>query len=206
MPNLEDENQLSNIYYKYRTIDNYKYFVDILLYNRLFASNYQKMNDPMEGIYYTNRDLLSQDAKNKILQEKGDIKFCCLAKRPNNMLMWSHYANGHSGIALGVRVNKNNNNIEKIEYYSDHTFIDNYSERTARDILCRKLEYWRYEQEIRIFPKTTSNYISCKIEEIILGRKILEENEALIRDMVRKIDDNIRVIKEVEVQYIDPED
>ncbi|WP_294249514.1 DUF2971 domain-containing protein [uncultured Chryseobacterium sp.] len=203
MLNIEDENQWSPIYYKYRTIDNYKYFVDILLYKRLFASTYKNMNDPMEGIYYTNRAFLSQDAKNKILQEKGDIKFCCLAKRPNNMLMWSHYANGHSGIALGVRINKRDNDIQNIEYFSDHTFIDNHNEKTARDILSRKLEYWKYEQEIRIFPKISSDYIVCRIEEIILGRKISKENENLIRDMVRKIDDSIRVIKEVDVHYFD---
>lgn len=195
-----ETSDLSRKYYKYRTIDNYKYFTDIILYNRLFATTYKKMNDPMEGYYYTNDYALNAEIRNRILSEKGDVNFCCLAKRPNNMLMWSHYANGHTGIAIGVKVSKNNNYIQQLEYFNDLTFIDRYDHSTVRQILSRKLIYWEYEEECRIFPKNGQNFIECKIEDIILGRKILEEDEKLIRDLVNKIDNTINVVNELELR------
>lgn len=196
-------NDLSMKYYKYRTIDNYKYFTDIILYNRLFATTYKKMNDPMEGYYYTNNYALAPEFRTRILSEKGDVNFCCLAKRPNNMLMWSHYANGHTGIAIGVKVSKKDNYIKQLEYFDDLTFIDRYDESIVRQILSQKLIYWEYEEEYRIFPKSNDKFIECKIEDIILGRKISEEDERLIRDLVNKIDTTINVINESQVEYFE---
>lgn len=196
-----ETNDLSIKYYKYRTIDNYKYFTDIILYNRLFATTYNKMNDPMEGYYYTNNTVLNTEVRNKIFSEKGGVNFCCLAKRPNNMLMWSHYANGHTGIAIGVKISKQDNYIKQLEYFNDLTFIDRYDESTVRQILSQKLKYWEYEEEYRIFPKNNNKFIECKIEDIILGRKILSEDERLIRDLVNKIDHTINVVNEEQVQY-----
>ncbi len=39
------------MFYKYRGIKEFRYFVDIILNKRLFAAPYFDLNDPMEGHY-----------------------------------------------------------------------------------------------------------------------------------------------------------
>lgn len=41
-------------YYKFRSLQNLKRFIDIILNERLYASRYNELNDPMEGVYLTN--------------------------------------------------------------------------------------------------------------------------------------------------------
>ena len=39
------------ILYKYRALEPFRFFVDILLNKRFFAARYSDLNDPMEGQY-----------------------------------------------------------------------------------------------------------------------------------------------------------
>ena len=41
-------------YYKFRSLNNIRYFLDILVNNRLYAARYDELNDPMEGAYLIN--------------------------------------------------------------------------------------------------------------------------------------------------------
>ena len=41
-------------YYKFRSLDNIRHFLDILVNNRLYAARYDELNDPMEGAYLIN--------------------------------------------------------------------------------------------------------------------------------------------------------
>ncbi len=43
--------------YKYRNIKSFEFFCDILINSRLYAAEYSKLNDPMEGIYRTDGTL-----------------------------------------------------------------------------------------------------------------------------------------------------
>jgi len=52
--------------YKYGSLNNFKYFVDIILNNRPYASPYFDLNDPMEGYYsYPNGKYSVEFKKNK---------------------------------------------------------------------------------------------------------------------------------------------
>jgi len=39
------------ILYKYRSLEQFEYVLDILLNERLYCSYYKDLNDPLEGIY-----------------------------------------------------------------------------------------------------------------------------------------------------------
>jgi len=41
------------IYYKYRSLSNFKNFVDIIINQKLYAANCSNMNDAMGGVYYS---------------------------------------------------------------------------------------------------------------------------------------------------------
>lgn len=107
---------MNEIFYKYRSLDNFKNFVDIILKNRLYAAKYKDMNDPMEGQYYYRTGELNRDIRNKLLEEKGELRLCSLSQVKNNQLMWSHYTNGHRGVAVGLRITDTNCTIRPIQY------------------------------------------------------------------------------------------
>ena len=82
---------MSTRLYKYRDLSNFRYLVDIFLNNRLYASSYKNMNDPMEGMYRYHWDWDKEDTFdfliNEISKEKQKIGICCLSEVSNNELM-----------------------------------------------------------------------------------------------------------------------
>jgi hypothetical protein len=88
--------------YKYRSLTNFKSFVDIILRNRLYASLYKEMNDPMEGQYYYRQGEYDPRTLRTIRDEKQNLRVCSLSRNNHHELMWSHYADGQRGVAIGV--------------------------------------------------------------------------------------------------------
>jgi len=186
---------MTKILYKYRDLDNFKYFVDILLNNRLYAAKYKDLNDPMEGHYYNINGRLNRDIRDKLLEEKGEFRLCSLSKIKDNQLMWSHYAKGHRGVAIGLRVNENQFKVKPIQYDGLTSICnEDYNHQTAIDILSHKLEVWNYEEEVRVFVKD-KNFIDVCIEEVITGVNITESDFNLVDQLVKKINRSIRIIK-----------
>ena len=181
---------MTNILYKYRDLNNFKFIVDILINNRLYAAKYSELNDPMEGIYYYN-GLLTNEQRNRIFAEKGQERICSLSRVNNNFLMWSHYADGHKGIVLGIKVIDNNCVISPIQY-DELLHINNIENQTAIDILSHKHYNWSYEQEIRVFKRR--EFVKIKIEEIIFGRRTTNENKELLTRLVQRINPGINII------------
>ena len=89
------------ILYKYRSLGNYKYFIDIIVNNRLFAADYKSLNDPMEGMYYYRDGVVDVQTRNFIFNNKQKIKIGSLSMSSDNVVMWTHYANGHKGVVIG---------------------------------------------------------------------------------------------------------
>jgi len=44
-------NLVNEHYYKFRSLWNLKYFIDIITNERLYAARYDELNDPMEGAF-----------------------------------------------------------------------------------------------------------------------------------------------------------
>jgi len=178
--------EMSEMLYKYRSLENFKYFVDIILNNRLHASLYKNLNDPMEGMYY----LLTKDYEktivDKLREEKGKFKICSLSRKNNDELMWSHYADGQRGVAIGVKIDKTKYDIQRIKYHGfPNIHSDDLTNQTAQEILCNKLEAWNYEQEERVFVRNT-HFVKVHIVEIIMGRRMSEMDVKFIKLLIPK--------------------
>jgi len=187
---------MSKILYKYRSLDNFKNFVDIILKNRLYASLYRELNDPMEGQYYYRTGELENTIREKLLQEKGNIRLCSLSRTNNNELMWSHYANGQRGVAIGVKINTGVYEVKPIQYNGLAVIrSQDFSNQTVTEILSHKLEVWNYEQEERVFVYNNKTYIEVRVEEIITGRSMSNYDYSLLRDLIEKINPSIHIIR-----------
>lgn len=186
---------MTELLYKYRSLDNFKNFIDIIINNRLYAAKYDDLNDPMEGHYLYKDGILDENMRNKIYDSKQMLRLCSLAKTSDNFLMWSHYSNGHKGVAIGVRINEKEFDVKDIEYLPNLRYFENTNFLDAITILSSKINLWEYEQEVRAFTKDGTNFINVIVEEIHIGSKMSNQDYSLIQKLVNKINPNIRIIR-----------
>ena len=86
----------------------------------------------------------------------------CLSATRDHPLLWSHYANNHTGVC--IRFDHKANPFfgsAKVMYDEDfptvtYPLVDNFSELTQKSILT-KADYWSYEEEYRLFSVRMEN-------------------------------------------------
>ena len=93
-------------YYKYRSLSNLRFFLDILIYKRLYMASYSELNDPMEGAFVITGDHRNIDNSwlEILRSEKNDLRICSLSRSFNNILMWAHYADSNNGCCIECEV------------------------------------------------------------------------------------------------------
>ena len=181
--------------YKYRGIQNFRFFVDIIMKNRLYTAKYVDLNDPMEGQYYYNKGELDKSMLRKISSDKGELRLCSLSRKRDNELMWSHYSEGHRGVAIGLTVDSNKFDVRPIQYTGIHYLNGKQIEHdTPREILSHKLNVWSYEEEERVFV-TDKFYVDIGVKELITGRAMSNKDFSFIKEVVEKVNPSIKIIK-----------
>lgn len=183
--------------YKYRGIQGFRFFTDIILKQRLYAAPYFDLNDPMEGRYLYSQSgaSIDEDMRRLLKGEKEKIRICSLSRDPNNELMWSHYAEGHKGVAIGVEVNRSKYEVRPIEYNGLHQVgLHNFHSGSAIDVLSHKLDVWQYEEEERVFVRNNKQYVNVKVKQVICGSRMSTQDKGFITDLIEKLDPNIEII------------
>lgn len=85
----------------------------------------------------------------------------CFTEKPNNLLMWAHYASSHTGFVIefdpknnffhkGRSLKDEYGHLRKVDYLDEIPKIDPISNDIAKHYLVKSKE-WEYEQEWRIF-------------------------------------------------------
>ena len=182
-----------NLLYKYRSIENFRFFADIILKQRLFAALYSDLNDPMEGRYlYHGSQSMDKDVERILNGKKNKVRIVSLSRNQDNELMWAHYANGHRGVAVGVEVNKAHYDVRPIIYDGILSFGTAGWSTKAEDILMHKNEIWSYEEEERIFI-TNGEFANVRIREVVCGRKMSNQDFGFIRELVDRLSTDVLV-------------
>lgn len=185
-------------YFKYRDLTNIERFIDILLRKRLYMSTYSKLNDPMEGVFLYDDNTRSE--KIRIIEnQKEETYICSLSKNCDNMLMWSHYANGHTGccIEISETSKKEDLQVRDIEYRNREVDL-NEDIQDVYDVLSVKSSLWKYEDEIRYFRQENNGkrpFLKVKIHKIIFGTKVPQKKFVFYKRLVNAIDNSIVVEK-----------
>jgi hypothetical protein len=163
-----------------------KFGMENLKKRRLKISIFDKLNDPFELNPYrieSREDrLLWEKAMRDTANGKGLI---CFSDRWSNPVIWSHYAENHTGMCLGFDVC--DTDCFKVAYKSKKTKLPPIStivkdRNTAfiEEALLTKYSHWRYEHEWRMFlsigtpPDSNGNYFEpfgekIKLREVIVG-------------------------------------
>jgi hypothetical protein len=123
-----------------------------------------------------------------------------LTKHPDSMLMWSYYADSHSGIVLRFNMGPANlvalaSTIEcvmvEVVYQSDFPIINFYGDDTEKiyALIGTKALDWAHEHEWRIVLVNRTGHVripSEMIDGIIFGLRTNPDDETLIRSWVHE--------------------
>ena len=174
--------------YKFRSLQNLRRFLDILVKRRLYMAHYNEMNDPMEGAF------LSDPGNRALLQDiwmgKRRKLICCFSTDYRHTLLWSHYADSHQGCCLEVEV------TSKLQPYvvTYSPDIPDAQNSNLTDILTHKSQYWRYENEVRYIKDEFSSrgnkakpYIAVEIKSVLLGYKMFQTDVTFYTSLIHSI-------------------
>lgn len=197
------------VLWKYRSLKNMEFVVDIFAKNRMYLGRFDELNDPMEGAFisYGNRDYAidpstRQALSRDVIEQKRRLGILSLSKEPRSLLMWSHYADGGRGIAIGINVK---NNIHKVKYTKDAVILaENHDpEVFSRYVLTHKYCAWKYEKEWRVIKSLEDDFSDASNENryfedfefslVLLGPKITESDRSNILECLQKFSPNTPV-------------
>lgn len=182
--------------YKFRELD--KKAIDILVKRRLFCSNWELLNDPHEAKmlvsdgtsinYHMNPNALRRHG---IDVENCIARVCSLSATWSSNLLWSHYAAGQKGIAIGIELPENIPGVEYVAVNYDD-YIPEVTPPINREAislaLSHKSKEWCYEKEIRLVSfDAENNFVDgIKITDIIFGLRCTQDDISLVKKIMGK--------------------
>ena len=154
---------------------------------------------------YTNKctKLLSYETPKDLAQIADDTyRICSFSETMDNILMWSHYANSHTGFCIGYNFKEVNNDFTELMLpvrYSNNRFeiSDSYfpkiNELILMDALTRKFKSWEYEKEWRIWigARTKEKVQPEKVpvpKNIYFGSRMSEADKKILIDIAKSKD------------------
>jgi len=179
------------VLFKYRSIQNWKYLLDIFLRKRLYAAAYKEMNDPMEGRFFYHDDRICEEFIRAIHNQKKEWRICSLSRNHRNTLMWSYYADGHRGIAVGIKLKDpkaKEYTVKRVKYglklRLDQAWIKAGPEQVTLHILSQKQTGWKHENEVRIFSRINT-FVDVEITKVCFGVETSRKDRDLISALVK---------------------
>lgn len=184
-------------YFKYRSLKDFKRFLQILIYRELYGSKFNELNDPMEG-YFNYSDQIDIETRKAMLKKRSNTYICSVSKKSNIGIMWSHYADEHKGCCIEFEVTSKWKKIE-VEYLDEMPILD--ANTQIEDILKCKSKQWEYEEEIRFIKPVEKEdarrpKLKIKIKRILLGTRVDRNTVSFINALVKKLyQDKVDVVK-----------
>ena len=152
--------------YKYRGLSNLQFALDIFVRQRLHAADFKSLNDPMEGQYNYERGSLQQWQIDEIYGQKNQYRLVSLSESFNNVLMWSYYAESHTGMVVGVEITEPDAETVPIDYV-ENLNIELDHDNVAKRILSKKYALWGHEREHRVFVRR--RFVNVAVRELYFG-------------------------------------
>jgi hypothetical protein len=137
----------------------------------------------------------------------SDVAVCCLSEKRDNVLMWSHYADGHKGVCLEFTPAAQGSlfaEAEPIRYQDEFPTFDYFSttkDERARLISLTKAKCWAYEAEWRVVDVKGGagirHYAPGELTGVVLGAESDSRDESLIRSWIAESGSSIALYRAV---------
>ncbi len=118
----------------------------------------------------------------------------CLSETNDNILMWSHYSNGHKGFCLEFNLNSYLSRAMKVKYQKKYPALE-FTGNEDQDkiffdaLLFTKSDFWCYEKEWRVIEPMGSGAYQIGDDDlngIIMGCQISDQHRTRIMYMIEK--------------------
>jgi hypothetical protein len=198
--------------YKYRSLENLEHVLDILLNERLHCAPYDKLNDPFEGVFLSvahmgsivgfpmmpgrgygyGHHIVKSPKSLSELPIPGGTRVCSLSASLSDVRLWSHYADGHKGIAIEIDFEGMESQPHEVEYANQLKEIDNAlsTGTETTQILRVKTNHWAFEKEFRIISEEEFIPTLGRISGVYFG---LRTPELLQKTLLRSTPKTISV-------------
>lgn len=179
--------------------------------NEILERNIHNMDENDHSNYENRRFQITDDKSEYIksyiatFEEKiKEVGICSFtANKWNDILMWSHYCQNHTGFCLGLNWKSLSRHLLEIQknvkivpfqviYGEQYKLINPFNDvenEAYRNSLCYKYKVWEYENEIRLIilkgASTTHSLPENIIEEVTLGLYINDTDKQLITNALK---------------------
>jgi hypothetical protein len=137
--------------------------------------------------------------------------FASLSETYDNILLWSHYCQSHTGFVLAIEIDENDSHVQKVSYRNNlpdfdiewyfsikEEELDDEDETDSKEVdyllkdFAIKSEHWSYENEWRVsrLTKGYKRYDLGKVKAIYFGINCDPELEKVILFLSAGIDDS----------------
>lgn len=178
--------------YKYKSLQNLWFILDVVFNRRLYCAHWTELNDPLEGRYEIYLGESSARFHDKMLDQiegaKDQFRVASLSADPNNFLLWSHYADGHKGVALEIDIPFNHPDLIQV-IYTDFSSVFTSTGQTKEDmrhLFNGKTEAWAYEEEYRIVVDRQYFELPSPVTRVLIGHRVTGDQENILRAALPK--------------------
>lgn len=157
-------------FYKYKSLNNFEFLLDLLLKERLYAARHHELNDPMEGVIKID-GTIPKEKEQEWDELIKDFRVVCFSRDKDNPLMWSHYADGARGCLIELQL-LDGQEVHKVSYLKKPSLTERYiSREKAAEILIYKEKPWKYEGESRCLLDGNEEFLPVSIKSITFGSR-----------------------------------
>ncbi|EGR0111384.1 DUF2971 domain-containing protein [Vibrio vulnificus] len=177
-------------FYKYKSLDNFEFLLDILLRERLYASRFCDLNDPMEGVIEVEQTV-PRELEGKWEAILNELRICCFTPDNENTLMWAHYADGGRGCMIEFELHDDYKPLEVSYAKKPIICKSELTTEKAIKILQYKDKSWKYEREYRCI--TSSMFVPITVKKVILGPRVPRSTFELLEGILNCCKPNLRL-------------
>lgn len=146
-----------------------------------------ELNDPLEGRYEIHLGVKAAKSERMMMDRiefaRAELRIASLSAVPDNFLLWSHYADGHKGVAIEIEIPREHPDLIEITY---SPFSSVFTEKVQtnedmRHLFNGKSEEWSYEREYRVVAPLQHFELPHAISRVLLGPLVPEDQERILR-------------------------
>lgn len=175
--------------YKFKGAGDALFALDIAIHERLFCSDYERLNDPFEGQFRTfvkrrAGDFNFQFGSNfgstqsivypDLTRLTGGRKVCSLTTAWTEVRMWALYGDSFKGLAFEFEVEDDHPHLYQVRYVDQLPKIDSRSFEAAstEQVLSHKTFHWSDEAEWRFITQDPYVMLPGKLKRILVGDRV----------------------------------
>lgn len=188
-------------------------------YTKELEQRIQALNNIDNLQFSEKQQSFEESLKNNILKLNQEDRVFCVSENKNNLLMWSHYAEKHTGAVIKFKCLPEKNSAlcaaQKVKYSKIMPNItaedlirgffnqdNSVVQKIINEILLTKSTDWEYEQEWRItlFPRSDTmfddiGFFEEELDSIYFGCKMRDKDKNEIIEIIKSKQRKIKVFE-----------